>query len=315
MKISKHSLLHLCLCFVGQIAFAQPFINSFSPASGPAGTSITINGTNFSTNSLANTVYFGPVRAVVSSASFNQLSIIVPFGATYEPISVTVNGLTAYSASQFLITFSNSNPISEYSFEPKIDFATDTRPNDILMADFNNDGKPDIATANNINVNNAATISILRNKSTVDSIGFDSSHEFPSGGQSYTMASGDFDGDGKIDLVVSSIVESNISIFRNTSSGSDISFAPRLSFATGDGPYSIAVNDLNLDGKPDIVVANNSSGTISILINNGSGGNISFASKTDLITGVFPSCVAVGDLDGDYKPDIVVVNTQSNNYS
>src|SRR5437867_3249942 len=65
--------------------------------------------------------------------------------------------------------------------------------------------------------------------------------------------------------------------------------APFLSFDTGDGPASVAIGDLNGDGKPDLAVANHSSLTVSVLLGNGNG---SFGAKTDFGTGYGNSVVS-----------------------
>src|SRR5688572_410311 len=84
----------LLLC---QAAVAQPVINSFSLTTARPGLPVTISGSGFSALPGNNIVYFGPVRATVQSASTNLLNVTVPAGATYAPITVTVNGLTGYS--------------------------------------------------------------------------------------------------------------------------------------------------------------------------------------------------------------------------
>ena len=89
----------------GSGIFAQPAINSFTPAFGPVGTIVTIDGSGFSTIAGNNIVYFGAVKAVVTNASSTQLKVVAPPGTTYQPITVTTNYLTAYSRQPFLITF------------------------------------------------------------------------------------------------------------------------------------------------------------------------------------------------------------------
>jgi hypothetical protein len=95
-----------------------PTISSFSPISGPVGTTVTIEGTNFSTTPSDNLVLFGTVQAAVSSATATQLTVIVPAGATTQPIYVTVNGLTTNSGTSFTVTAPPSNPPAITSFTP-----------------------------------------------------------------------------------------------------------------------------------------------------------------------------------------------------
>ena len=88
--------------------------------------------------------------------------------------------------------------------------------------------------------------------------------------------------------------------------------APCLSFDTGSNPYSVATADLNADGRPDLVVANYGSGTVSVLLGNGDG---TFGAKTDFGAGSDPQSVAIADLNGDGRPDLAVANWGSNTVS
>src|SRR5436309_901487 len=88
--------------------------------------------------------------------------------------------------------------------------------------------------------------------------------------------------------------------------------APFLSFETGRGPQSVAIGDLNGDGKADLATANCHSNTVSVLLGNGDG---SFRAHTDFETGSYPYSVAMGDLNGDGKPDLAVANTGSRSVS
>ena len=79
-----------------------------------------------------------------------------------------------------------------------------------------------------------------------------------------------------------------------------VTFTGPTNFAVGDGPNSVAVGDFNGDGDPDLAVANEFAGSVSVLLG-GAGG--SFSAATIIATGGFPFAVAVGDFNGDGDPD------------
>ena len=87
---------------------------------------------------------------------------------------------------------------------------------------------------------------------------------------------------------------------------------PRTDYNTGKSPVAVALADFNGDGHPDIVVANQTDGTISILLGAGDG---TFGTRTDITVGKAPSGVAVGDFNGDNNIDIAVTNSGDNTVS
>src|SRR5439155_1668686 len=82
-------------------------------------------------------------------------------------------------------------------------------------------------------------------------------------------------------------------------------FGPKTDFATGYGPISVALADLNRDGRLDLAVANDGANTVSVLLGIGGG---SFGPKTDFAAGYTPASAAIGDLNGDGLPDLAVAN-------
>jgi hypothetical protein len=295
---------------------AQPAISSFSPASGPVGTTVTITGANFSTTPANNIVFFGAVKANVTTASANSLTVTVPGGSTYQPITVTTGGLTGYSARQFIATFTGGGQINSSCFSDRIDSTTDLHPNGIAIIDFDGDGKPDIATPNNYSTSGQpASISILRNTSSVAGIAFAQVQNINNGVATYTLAGGDIDGDGKQDIVACSIADFNISVFRSTSVVGNISFAPKVDYTTVSGVHGIAIRDIDGDGKPDITVVNHLSTSMSVYRNTSTPGIISFAPKVDFTILAGAESIVTGDMDGDSKPDIAITNTLFNSFS
>jgi hypothetical protein len=318
----------LKILFLAGIAFTvdtlsaqTPSIATFTPTSGPIGTNVTLTGTNFNSTPINNIVWFGAVQATVTAATSTSLSVTVPMGATYQPISVTISGNTAYSNAPFNITFPSTPIIDATAFATRVDFPTGITPNGTAIVDIDGDSKPDMVVINN----GSNTISIYKNTSVSGSVSagsFASRVDFPTGTLPDGLAVGDIDGDGKPDIVVSNSATSNtVSVFRNTCTPGIISagsFAHMVEFPTGMNPGSLVIGDIDSDGKPDLIVANNYSNTISVLKNTSTPGSItagSFAARVDFNTGVGPDGLAIGDIDGDSKPDLIVSNSGSNTVS
>ena len=109
----------------------------------------------------------------------------------------------------------------------------------------------------------------------------------------YSVAIGDIDGDGKSDLAVANYNSNTVSVFRNISTSGSIStssFATKVDFATGSYPFSVAIGDIDGDGKSDLAVANYNSNTVSVFRNTSTSGHTtsSFATKVDFGTGSYP---------------------------
>ncbi|HEV2387694.1 MAG TPA: IPT/TIG domain-containing protein [Candidatus Acidoferrales bacterium] len=94
-------------------------IAGFSPASGPAGTAVTITGTGFSADSAQDTASFNGTSATITSATATQLQATAPNGATTGTIRVTAPAGSATSSQSFNVTGSSGAP-SITSFSPAI---------------------------------------------------------------------------------------------------------------------------------------------------------------------------------------------------
>ena len=134
---------------------------------------------------------------------------------------------------------------------------------------------------------------------------FGASTEFATGSLPDSVAIGDLNGDGKLDLAVENRISSTVSVLLGDGAGA---FGTKTDFATSLSPNSMAIGDLNGDGNPDVATANGGSATVSVLLGDGTG---SFAAKTDFATDTGPTFVAIGDLNGDGDPDLAVANGSS----
>jgi hypothetical protein len=291
-----------------------PSIFDFAPKVAHPGSPVIISGTNFSSIPSNNIVYFGATRALVMGASGNQLDVIVPAGATHEPVTVTVNGLTAFAPAAFLPSFPGAGTnISVASFAPGQNLSVGDGPLKTIIADLDGDGKPDLIEANAY----AHNISIFRNiaaPGTLNGSSFAPRVDFPVLGGTDSprcIAVADVDGDGKLDILVGDQASSSVLVYRNLATPGELtvgSFAAPVSFAAGSYPHGLRVADLNGDGLPEILVANYSGNSISILQNQGSAGSLttnSFAPQFVLATGPNPTDIAVADFNGDGRPDLV----------
>ena len=86
-----------------------------------------------------------------------------------------------------------------------------------------------------------------------------------------------------------------------------LTFAPAVNYGTGSKPDSVAIGDLNGDGKLDLATANTASNSVSVLIGNGNG---TFATAQSFGAGTGAGSVAIGDFNADNKLDLVTANTR-----
>jgi len=172
----------------------------------------------------------------------------------------------------------------------------------VAIGDLNGDGKSDLATANLGNMSGLSTVSVLLGNSDGS---FGVTTDYGTGDFPLCVAIGDLNRDGKPDLVTANSgtypdYAGTVSVLLGHGDGS---FGAKTDYSTGSSPSSVAIGDLNGDGRLDLAVANNESNTVSVLLGNGAGG---FGPKTDIPAGGSPYSVAIGDLNGDGLADLAV---------
>jgi hypothetical protein len=193
-----------------------------------------------------------------------------------------------------------------FSPSPGSPFPAGPNPNDLASGDFNGDGLVDLAIANHETQHITVLLADGRGSlapaphSPVTVVVRPHVHG---------VAAGDFNGDGRLDLVTDSWAEDRLVILFGDGDGG---FAtPGTSVAVGRHPYQrVRVADLNGDGRADIVSPNLEGDNVTILLADGKG-KFHQPTRSPFPCGDSPFNVAIGDVNADGKPDLAIVNSPS----
>jgi hypothetical protein len=175
-----------------------------------------------------------------------------------------------------------------------------TNPISVAVGDFNGDGIADLIVANGAGpwVDNTVSVLLGNGDGT-----FQAAQNFPAGSRPQSVAVGDFNGDGHLDLVVANPSAGTVSVLLGNGDGT---FQPLQTYTAGSNPMAVAVADLNGDGALDLAVASSSDG-INILLGKGDG---TFGPAQNYAAGTgatYP--IAVADFNADGKLDLALANS------
>ena len=244
------------------------------------------------------------VNGTAPYASFTTLSSSGSVGNYTLASTVAGFGTATLTGNVFFLDTSNSNAsvgsaalagattyqLIEPSGSP---LAEDDGPENVVAADFNNDGILDLAVVDNFD--SVVNVFIGNGDGTFQdfvSYGIDDAGD--------DISVGDFDGDGKLDIVVTAF--NSVDLLRGNGDGT---FQKEDTIFDGVNPVGLAVADLNHDGKLDVVIADIGSDQIQVLIGNGDG---TFKPPVSYPNGQGPFFIAVGDYNGDGFPDLAVAD-------
>lgn len=220
----------------------------------------------------------GKTDLVVANADTNNVSVLLGDGAAgfgaatnflvgYTPLALAVgdfngDGVRDIAVANFFYD-DNGDNISILlgngagRFTRAAELYAGTNPSAVAAADFNGDGKADLAVVNTASYD----VSIFLGNGSggfMDQVVFDVEIS-PS-----SIVTGDFNSDGKIDLAVANGGSNNVSVLQGNGAGG---FAAASNFNAGATPSAVATGDFNADGNTDLALANADSNNVSILLN------------------------------------------------
>ncbi|MFN0074791.1 MAG: FG-GAP-like repeat-containing protein, partial [Chloroflexota bacterium] len=267
----------------------------------------------------ANGLSFLP--SVTSATGTNPISVALADVDGQSGLDLLVadyGGGTGTTVSVFLNTGSGA-------FGARVPITVGAGPATVTAADLDADGKPDlIVTSAGTDGSPGSTVTVRRNTATPGVVAFAAPQSFAVGTRPFGVTVADLDGDGRPDLAVTNYGVNGsgqtVSVLRHVSTAGVIDFDPAVSLPTGLGTWPIAAADFNGDGRIDLVTGNYGSGvgngqTLSGLRNVSTPGTVRFEPPATFDQGVATetTSLAVGDLDGDGRPDLAVANSHTIN--
>jgi hypothetical protein len=236
------------------------------------------------------------------------------------PVSVAVGDFTGDGKLDIAVANQNDGTVSvllgngDGTFETQKTVPVGTSLSALAVADVNGDGKADIIVSANTF---GDTVSVLLSNGDGTFTPDPSSSPglplgtFAVGNGPEALAVADLNGDGLPDIITANYLDDTVSVLLNNGNGT---FQTQQTFATGYRPSAVAVGDVNGDGIPDLVVPNQGSrsapaNTVSVLLGNGDG---TFAPPENVVVSLPLSNVAVADVNGDGKSDIIFTSFSAN---
>jgi hypothetical protein len=282
-NIIRLLLLVGAACLGAHVSLAQhmpvPYIEQLQPPSVAPGTNITftINGTGF--------VPAGNPLFPASVVYYNGLAMTGTLGST----DCTINVLTDGISTQCKVTVTNA-------FLPVTSVVTVHNPFPMASPQ-----PPDL-------VSNSVFFPVHSGPTTVSFGTLPTSSNCVGLAAPQSIAVGDFNNDGFLDLVVSDSAHNSIHVCLGKGDGTFTDITGAAGIPTGHNPQGLAVGDFNNDGNLDVAVVNQNDNNVQIFLGDGTGSFFAPAKTYGLFGGVGPIAVAVGDFNGDGALDLAVVN-------
>lgn len=224
----------------------------------------------------------------------------------YAPATVTAGGNIIIQPSGAPVNAGNITAFTSSLFRGQLQ--VDTATGNVNITNAHPAGTYNITIRSN-GVNSVQRNFVLTVNNSLCSQGLFTASAFGGEAGMQSIAIGDFNKDGKQDIVTASHSNSNVSVRLNNGNNG---FATAWVMPVGNAPKSVAIADINGDGYTDIITANSGSNTVSVLLATGTTG---FSSSADVPVGNAPVVVVIADFNEDGKPDLATVNYLGNDIS
>jgi FG-GAP-like repeat/FG-GAP repeat len=265
-----------------------------------------------------------------------------PAGTYIVTIKAFIGGTEPTATKTFTLTVTTPPTCNPVSFAAPVNIGVGAKAGQVLVGDFNGDGRQDLAVAElngtaillgdgtggftvvtelanvgaravgDFNGDGKQDLAILNASNVVILFGDGTGH-FVSGSNfdtgctaPFQLAVGDFNGDSKLDMAFACFFSDAVTIVLGNGAGG---FSTAASFGVSDGPQGLAVGDVNGDGRQDLAVACMPAGVISILLGDGAG---TFAASMNFNAGATPRDIEIGDFNGDGSQDLAFSNPSFN---
>jgi hypothetical protein len=185
---------------------------------------------------------------------------------------------------------------------PKTDIAAGPLPVDLVHGDFDGDGLLDLAVADATSGSfGPGKVAFLRGHGDGS---FSAPVLYNAGIEADSLAQGDFDHDGDLDLAVAVNLDvfGSVAVLLGNGNGT---FAPQVLYPTGRLASDVVVGDFDRDHHPDLAVTNTYNATATILSGKGDG---TFALLAQYAPGLAPVALTAGEFDGDDALDLALVD-------
>ncbi|MBD2705422.1 VCBS repeat-containing protein [Spirosoma sp. BT702] len=186
-----------------------------------------------------------------------------------------------------------------------------TVPSSVVLGDVDGDGDLDFVAANS----GSTTVSVRLNNGAGNFTPPTTNPDPAVGGRPFSVALGDVDGDGDLDLVTVNGAGNTVSVRFNNGSGNFTPPAINPEIVVGSGASSVALGDVDGDGDLDFVTSNYGDNNVSVRLNDGVGNFTPPATNPNPAVDNSPWSVALGDVDGDSDLDLLTANYYSNTVS